>query len=105
MTPDRWSKLRLLVEDALLLPVEERCEFLQQNICDPVEVAEALRLVSYDEQADAIFAIQGWQAIAERPSLAGNARIGRSKSFANLAGAAWARFIWPNAQTVRTNKA
>jgi serine/threonine protein kinase len=75
MTADRWAKIRDLVERAMALPPADRSAFLQAESADPDIAAEAAKLLTYDREASAMFAIEGWQQRAQRtaaePSLAG----------------------------------
>lgn len=66
MTPERWAKVRALLEEASELPLAERAAFFAAAAETPDIVAEAERLLAFDDQASAAFSIETWQGRAER---------------------------------------
>jgi len=75
MTPERWIRVRSLVEQAMVRPVAERSVFLDKATSDPQLRAEVDQLLAHEREASSVFSIGGWNlqaqsAIAET-SLAG----------------------------------
>lgn len=66
MTAERWSHVRSLVEQAMLLPPAERAAFLRAEAGDSAVLAEAERLLSFDGEATRLFSIEGWRDRAVR---------------------------------------
>ena len=60
MTEERWAKVRTLLEQALERPSEERSGFLLTAEQDPEIVAEAERLLGFDDQSTSVFGMDSW---------------------------------------------
>lgn len=66
MTAERWARVRVLIEQAMSIPENERAAFVRSLDEDARVVAEVEKLLGYDRQASALFSIESWQERAER---------------------------------------